>query len=167
MGIKRQTGPKPRSLHLLKQTGDRNHGSSPISKNPPKFDYALEATQPPESLSPYALEEWERLAPALRVNRLLSSGDISSFQMYCEAWAVWRTASDLINAPGFQLTREHPITGNVGKHPILAVRDDAHRQVLSLLSEFGLTPAARSKMSIDKDSDADGMDSFIQRRGTA
>ena len=67
--------------------------------------------------------------------------------MLAEAMQDWQDAAEAVAEHGawYECTKESGATMH-RQHPAVAARADAARRVQSLLSEFGLTPAARSKV---------------------
>jgi P27 family predicted phage terminase small subunit len=108
-------------------------------KPPPK------APTRPGWLLPEAKREWRRLAPELERLGLLTVADRAAFAGYCQAWARWRECEERIAAegavvPGHRaIMRKHPLT------PVAARYLDAMR---GFAQEFGLTPQARSRLSL-------------------
>ena len=61
------------------------------------------------------------------------------------AWAEWRHARGVLDL-------EEPYSedeaGKIRRHPATGVAADAWRRVSSMLAEFGLTPASRSRLQV-------------------
>ena len=61
----------------------------------------------------------------------------------CETWARWKTAQAIIENDGLTVTTSQ----GVGRHPAVAIAEAASRDYRSWAAEFGLTPAAESKLA--------------------
>jgi P27 family predicted phage terminase small subunit len=83
---------------------------------------------------------------------MLTSVDTSAFAAYCQAYARWRAAE-------LALAREaaaNPATagltvqdraGNVHTAPLVRIARNAAAQMMHHAAQFGLTPAARSRIA--------------------
>ncbi len=49
-------------------------------------------------------------------------------------------------------------------HPSAAMKADAWKRIRAMLSEFGMTPASRAKVSIDKQAEEDPFEAFLKKR---
>jgi P27 family predicted phage terminase small subunit len=104
----------------------------PIPPQPP---------EPPACLTGYALDEWYRLAPQLHERGLLSVLDVASFGAYCEAYKVWREASEMLARTPEQLVVD-------GKpNPLVRIARNAASQMIAIGSQFGLSPCARLRVA--------------------
>ena len=123
--------------------GDPGH--HPILPEPePRI--TAEVPPPPEYLDTYAKDEWLRLAPELHVIGLLTVADLHLFAIYCEAYGVWRMAMKKFADEGSILVVETE-RGGLMQNPALMANKVAARDMLAAAVQFGLTPAARRKLS--------------------
>lgn len=132
--------PKPPALRAL--TGGKpapDVGSTPV----PASDLT-----PPAFLSDRAAQHWPALARLLADMGVMADGDRLALALLTEALAEWIEAGETIAQHGatYECTTEAGAT-MYRAHPAVAQRADAARRVQSLLSEFGLTPAARAKVT--------------------
>jgi P27 family predicted phage terminase small subunit len=123
--------------------GKRNRGESPQPKKG--------APKPPHFLSGEALAEWGRIVPELESIGLLSVVDRSALTAYCEAWATFVSATEDIHERG---TMVRGRDGNAVKNPAVAMQRDALQQIKVWVTEFGLTPSARSRMQLPSEKPA-------------
>ena len=125
--------PKPTALKIIAG----NPGKRPINALEPNAGDI--DTKPPADLSEAATAHWERLAPMLAKSGVLKQSDRDLLFVYCESYAVWLDS-----------VRDGKI--NVS---LLA-------QLRQMLGEMGMTPAARSRIIVDKPKDkADGKARFF------
>jgi len=108
----------------------------------------LRDLDPPAFLSDRAAQHWPDLAGLLSDMGIMGDSDRIALSLLCEALAEWIEAGQTIAQHGatYECTTE---AGAVmfRAHPAVAQRADAARRVQSLLSEFGMTPAARAKVA--------------------
>ena len=116
--------------------------------------------QNPETLSPRAVGVWNKVVPMLEKYGVLSEFDQMAVQNLCETYAEWLTLNEYITyelkgKSSFEVyTREGAITYR--PYPEISQRAEVSKRLQSLLSDFGLTPAARSKVNtITKDKKED------------
>lgn len=143
-------GPRPTPTHLKLLRG--NSGRRPLNKNEPEPSAPLEPPPAPEFLSDYACAEWDRIAKELFRLRLLTGFDIAPLAAYCEAYAAWRTAVEKLKeaaardpvAAALTVTTRH---GGVMQNPLFLSMRQAANDMVRYASEFGFTPAARSRVN--------------------
>ena len=111
----------------------------------------VEAPLPPKHLTPEARTEWERIAPMLVRLKLLTKLDRAALSAYCQAWARHVEAEEQVaKASALAFTHNgYPIV-----NPWITISRQAVDQMARFIGEFGLTPAARSRISAP-DPDAD------------
>ena len=145
-------GRKPKSAEQKKLEG--NPGKRQI-KEGVKLTPAL--PDPPEDLTPRAAKEWNRVAPELFAAKILTNADRAALAMYCQAWADWENARIQISDTGMVIKLP---TGYEMQSPWVAIANRAQAQVIRIAAEFGLTPAARVRLAIEK---GDGDDPEAKR----
>jgi P27 family predicted phage terminase small subunit len=118
---------------------------------------------PPEvlNLDPVALDEWNRIAPQLAALGVLTRLDAVALSAYCMRFARMIESQKLIDRYGMLLLEGKKIRRN----PAIRFWNDALRELLRWGVEFGLTPASRSRIRIEKPQEEDALDQFL-RRGT-
>ena len=89
---------------------------------------------------------WRQLAPRLHAVGLLTEADVVGLGMLCEAIGQYLEARDLVTREGMVAISDK---GNAYHHPALAQMNTARGEVLRWAREFGMTPAARSRISVD------------------
>jgi len=155
------TPAKPTHLKIL----DGNPGKRPINRAEPK-----PRPKPPTMptwLSREAKAEWRRVVPELDRIGLLTLVDRAALAAYCEAWSLLRLAQADVEANGVthyvvEKTYDDGTTiyARVAKNPAVNVMRDAMATIRAFCSEFGLSPSARSRMTVpeaDSEEDAAGL----------
>ena len=143
-------GPKPIPTTLKVLRG--NPGHEKLNKNEPKPALLPQVPEPPPFLEGYAREEWNRLITELHRLQLVTMADINPLAAYCMAYHRWRTAEeslaemakrDLISK-GLMIKT---VGGNAIQNPLVGTANRAANDMVRYASEFGLTPAARARIS--------------------
>ena len=129
--------PKPTAIKVL----EGNPGKRPLNEHepvPPQGDISC-----PDWLEPEAKREWARLAPALEAMGVLTTADLMAFAGYCQAYARWREAEEFISQHGVFFKTP---SGYIQQVPQVSIAQQNLRIMQSFCSEFGLTPATRSRI---------------------
>ncbi len=108
---------------------------------------------PPEFLCEDAQNEWHRVACELHALGLLSVLDTMPLAAYCDAYARRVTAERLLRAMADKdaNTKGLLLKGSAGSamaNPLLKIARHAALDMVRYASEFGLTPVARSRLSV-------------------
>jgi P27 family predicted phage terminase small subunit len=130
--------PKPTRLKML--TG--NPGKRPLNENEPTPDVAIPDC--PAELSPVAKREWDRLVVKLGKLRILTHLDRAALAAYCGAYALWAEAMEQLQKYGTMIKSP---SGYPQQSPYLAVANRQAEIMMRIASEFGFTPASRSRIS--------------------
>jgi P27 family predicted phage terminase small subunit len=94
--------------------------------------------QPPHHLTPYALDEWRRLAPSARRLRTLTAATARTFELLCETLSTERRARELVEKNGIVIRTSHG--GSAKPYPAMRALETARDQASVLLKAFGLSP---------------------------
>jgi P27 family predicted phage terminase small subunit len=90
-----------------------------------------------------AKKEWLRIAPELAALGLLARIDRSGLAIYCESYARWIGA--IVHMQKYGVVIKSP-SGYPIQSPYVGIANKAGEQVRLMLAEFGMTPAARSRV---------------------
>lgn len=138
---------KPTTLHLLEGTfrPDRHNVNEPIIQKPD-----LVKLRVPAYLSPQAKRIYKHLREVLLKIRVVSEADRTALEIMAEAYAEFRLAEKQLRDDGitYNHTDEYGNT-TIKPHPAVRIKQMAYTRWKSLASEFGLTPAARTKVSAE------------------
>lgn len=104
----------------------------------------------PAWLSTQAKREWKRLAPELVRLGVLTHLDRDSLAVYCEAVVHYRQAAELIDRSAVLVKSGG---GRLVKNPALQVARDQAAIIRGFAREPGLTPSARSGISVPEAED--------------
>lgn len=129
--------PEPTSLRMLRG----NPGRRPVNGNESRP--RTEIPPCPAHLSAEAKREWRRTARLLADLGLLARIDRAALSIYCEAWARWVEAERAMQQYGVMMKSPG---GYPQQSPYLAVANRAMEQIRQSIAEFGMSPAARSRV---------------------
>jgi P27 family predicted phage terminase small subunit len=130
----RETKPK-----ALKEITSSQHTHSPEARET-KPVRMLEC--PPE-LGPLARQEWDRIVGELTSKGVLSSFDRGPLAVYCNAYAHYFEAMEEVQKYGAMIKSPN---GYPVQSPYLAVANRHADTMIRIASEFGFTPASRSRI---------------------
>jgi len=129
-----------------------------------------------------ARKEWKRLAPELYRLGLLTRLDRAALAAYCIACGQLEEVEQELSRmkklhremsrlrkknPGMKMEVSNGMVsitsnGNAVMEPLLSVRKQAMEQMHKFLAEFGMTPASRSRIEVDKARKSDDpMEEFL------
>jgi P27 family predicted phage terminase small subunit len=143
-------GPRPTPTYLKLLRG--NPGKQRLNKNEPRPTIPAQCPEPPTWLSDYAKEEWRHVAPEAFQLHLLTVLDTACFSAYVESYARWRTAEEALalmaaNDPVMHGLIVRGKRGTAIENPLVYTSRQAARDMVRYASEFGMTPAARSRIA--------------------
>lgn len=147
--------PLPTAVKILE--GDRGKGRRPLNRNEPVPN--ADQVKCPTWLMPEAKKEWKRLAPSLVAMGVLTNHDVSNFAGYCEAYARWKEAEEFLIQHG---TIFKTPSGYVQQVPQVSIALQNLKQMQSLATEFGLTPASRARLFANGGEASDAEDPMEQ-----
>lgn len=148
----------PPQLHLLRgdpsKLGQRKLGSLLDEVVRPE----VEIPEPPRSLDKEALAEWKRITPHLAKLGLVSQIDRAALSAYCTAWGDYAWAEARIKALNAEAKSEGDKSGERGRvwntpsgykqmSVPLQIRNRAMEMMAKFLSDFGMSPAARTRVT--------------------
>ncbi len=148
---------KPTNLKML-DGGAKTHPER-INKNEPKPELTI--PDMPDWLSKDAKAEWERFAGELHKIGCISVIDRTAFAAYCQSFSRWKAMEEVIQKGGFFLRAGN---GTLIPHPAVGMANTSQKQMQSFMSEFGMTPVARSRISVDKQPEKDPFAELMERQ---
>lgn len=156
---RRGPAPKPTALRLV----GKDPGKRPRRENEPRPD-AMQEGHVPEWLPEAAKEVWRQYVPMLAKCGLARSVDVIALARYCEMLAryirltQWLWANEHLYA-----LRAEPKKGrktgriiSLREHPNVEAQRKLNKMMIVLEREFGMTPAARTRITIDGAKGAQG-----------
>lgn len=155
--IGRPPGPPPTPTPLRLVKG--NPGHRPLPENEPQPEQV--PPEKPDWLGEVASKEWDRITYELAALGLVTRLDRAALVSYCRAWAAVVKLEKCIDVDGWRVA-----TGNGGwkRNPDVASLNEAWRRIYAMAAEFGMTPAARSRIDAPGRKPADPLEELSQRR---
>lgn len=139
----------PKSVAMKRLAGNPGKRKLPHSELKP----APTAPERPTFLRGEARREWKRITAELDRLGLLASTDLAVLAMYCSAWGRYYEAEKMVKKHGMTMTTPN---GYQQKSAWLQIADKAHDQLRRLVTELGLSPAARNRVVAEPKDDDDG-----------
>lgn len=139
--------PKPTALKVV----EGNRGKRALNKQEPDPEYlAVENLAAPGWLDLRARAVWDEIAPPLQKARLVAIIDIPLLAMACVAIAQFRYAAERVG--------DSPVRAADGEkgemlNPWLIVQSMSFKQAVAILREFGVGPAARTRIALQPQMD--------------
>lgn len=152
-------GRPPKPTRMKELAG--NPGKRSLNKTEPKPS----GKRPPcpAHIQGEAKKEWNRVTKQLLAQGLLSEVDRAALAAYCQAWARWVQAEEEMRKQDFCMVtltdKGYPVVS-----PWLGVANQSMKQMLRFLTEFGMTPASRSKVTVIKEAELDDYEEFLKRK---
>lgn len=132
---------KPTALKLIQG----NPGNHPIIEDEPA-PTLLEFEEAPEHLSEVAKQKWPEMVALLSRNNVFTEMDVDLLALYCEADATEKMAFAKLEK--YKWIVKSPKSGYPVANPFVAIYNNACDRKAKIMSEFGLGPAARTRISI-------------------
>ncbi len=138
--------PKPTRIKVL--TG--NPGKRPLNTDEPNPEPVVPEC-PPE-LGPVARQEWDRLSGELGSLKILTALDRAALAAYCNAYGLWAEAIKAIQKYG---TMVKSPSGYPIQSPYVSIANRQAEIMMRIASEFGFTPASRSRIAMPAKPESD------------
>jgi len=156
-GTKGHSGRKPTPTRLKLLHG--NPGKRPLNENEPQPAPRLPSA--PAHLSKEARKEWRRSGHLLLEMGLITDLDRAAFAAYCQSWSRWVEAEEALKTYGMMLRGPNNLPV---RSPYLQVANQAMDQLRGLLSDFGMSPSSRSRVSASPMADEEDEFEALLRR---
>jgi len=144
----------PKEIKILR--GDR---ASRINSSQPVVKSLY--LKSPDWLDKQAKETFEVLAPLLHKMNVVSESDKLALEMLCDAYSEYRIARKFIQENGstYKCVTANGIMNRT--RPEVAIVNDSWKRVRSMMSEFGLTPSSRNKVSAIGKNEENPLENFL------
>ncbi|MBW1251963.1 MULTISPECIES: phage terminase small subunit P27 family [Pantoea] len=154
-------GPPKTPTHLQLVRG--NPSKRAVNKNEPKPPSGVPTT--PKHFSKQEKYWFKRLGDELDCMGVITKLDGMALELLIGAYIEWRTHRDYLDEEGETYTTKTQ-TGDtlIKAHPRVAMMADAWKRLRGMMSEFGMTPASRSKVNTGGTGEVDPFDEFLKAR---
>ncbi len=150
-------GRRPIPLEMKLLTG--NPGKRRLNRREPKGRPGVPPC--PQHLRGVARDAWHRIGRRLKTLRVITDADADALELVCTAYAEYRAALAVVARRGRTYATRTANGIIVRKRPEVAIASEAWWRVKSMLVEFGLTPAARTRIVADHSDSDDQVDEFL------
>lgn len=145
--------PMPTQLKLL-----RGNPGKQRMNDEPQPDSEIDVPKPPDFISGYAADEWWRTGTELFRLGLLTKVDVPALAAYCSAYGHWRQAEESLarmaaNDPLMHGKIIKTKYGDAAVNPLVSIARKHAGDMVRYAAEFGLTPAARTRISAGNSGD--------------
>lgn len=141
-----QAGPAGKSIAEHKRHGtyrqDR-HGNVDLPNEPPPM---------PGDIGPRAQVFWRQMIENAEFAGVLSRVDGPALRLMAESWEVYLDAQEELSRNGIVVTQVTQAGENSKANPAIVIRNQAWKQIIDGLRQFGMTPASRHGMHISGES---------------
>jgi len=139
---RRGPAPQPTNIRIL----HGNPGKRPLNGNEPQP--RRERPSCPRWLTAEARKEWKRVVPELDRLGVLTIVDRAALTTYCQAWARYVEAEAMLTQYGSVLKSNK--SDYIQVSPYATISKQMALLIKAFCQEFGLTPASRSRISVNK-----------------
>lgn len=138
--------PTPTVLKVLRG----NPGRRPLNPNEPRPQSGVPPC--PKHLDEQARQEWDRITAELAAVGLITGLDMAYLAAYCQAYSRVQKLEAKVQRLGEcipELGPDRKATGRFLPNPYYSALNRAYRTMASFGSEFGLSPASRTRLEVD------------------
>lgn len=141
------TGRKPLAIEDKVARGNPGQRKLPDENERVQQKLLFKMPPPPAYLGEYGTKEWLRTGPELVRMKMLGASDLPAFESYCMNIQLMIDARLDIAENGMT------VIGHRGRvrNPAIAAFGQASTAIRGFVSEFGLSPSARSRIRIPVD----------------
>lgn len=151
--------PKPKAIKELQG----NPGKRAINKNEPKVE--VQELKAPIHLPQKAKTAFKQLSSEFAQAGVLTSLDAKALELLCDTYSEYRDLKAQLNKDGFTQRVVSTQGGETIKaHPAVSMMHKSRDQIVSMLREFGATPSARTRVSVNTPDEEDPLDKFLNSR---
>ncbi|HEY3972334.1 MAG TPA: phage terminase small subunit P27 family [Candidatus Sulfotelmatobacter sp.] len=171
MGAKGSGGHNKKPSKLKAIQG--NAGKRKINHREPKPTPGIPLMPAHLAKDPVAKAKWKELVPILNRMGVLTTADGDGLAAYCALFSQWVKCEAAIRKLGMFTADVDETSGlaKIKQNPAVRVKADTLRLMRQFENEFGLTPAARSNLSVGQGRDLepdvkaqDALQNFIDRK---
>jgi P27 family predicted phage terminase small subunit len=137
-----KSGPPPLATQTKRDRG--NPGKRRLNEAEPAPRIGM--PEQPANLSDEAAVHWPVFGSELLAIRVLTVADSWALGQLCEAYADYIRTRDILAAEGEYQEVKTQFGSSLRAHPALAIKIDADKRLRAWISEFGLTPAQRTRV---------------------
>lgn len=138
----------PAQVHFLRGNPSKKSAAELAALGAQGLDAAVEAPTCPSFLTKDAKAEWKRIIDDLVSLGIVAKIDRAELAIYCQAYADWKKAREMIAALGDAGYVENTPSGYKQMAAWMQVANRAEERMRTAGAAFGLSPSARSKLRV-------------------
>jgi len=148
----------PTELKLLKGTLEKSR----VLKDEMKPDNIVNIPYPPEWLGDVAKKEWYAITKELHKLKMLTNLDLSMLAVYCNEIQTYIECQEMIKIKTRVQIIKNPdgTLKSQNQSAYQRIANDSVMKAIKIASEFGLTPASRTRIGTGQIMDSD--DPFVE-----
>lgn len=154
-------GPPKTPTHLALVKG--NPSKRAVNKKEPKPPSGVPPV--PKHLDKMGKYWFKRIGEELDAVGVMTTLDSKALELLIEAYTEYRQHCDVLTEEGYTYKTVSATGEDIVKaHPAAVMKSDAWKRIRAMLSEFGMTPASRSKVGASGPAEADPLEEFLKKR---
>lgn len=143
-----------------------------VKGNPSKRAVNKKEPKPPSGVPPIPKhfdkmgKYWfKRIGEELDAVGVMTTLDGKALELLIEAYTEYRQHCDVLAEEGYTYKTVSATGEDIVKaHPAAVMKSDAWKRIRAMLTEFGMTPASRSKVGAKGPAEADPLEEFLKKR---
>jgi P27 family predicted phage terminase small subunit len=149
----------PTRLALVKG----NPSKRAINKNEPKPPSGVPPT--PKHFDKMGKYWFKRIGDELAAVGVMTTLDGKALELLIEAYTEYRQHCEVLAEQGYTYKTVSATGEDIVKaHPAAVMKSDAWKRIRAMLTEFGMTPASRSKVGAKGPAEVDPLEEFLKKR---
>ena len=138
----------PTNILKMKNSDAAKYSRSLKEPQPPKD----ETLQPTENLDDQELDVWQDLVNTLSSLNVDHLVDARTATRYAQLYVQYRKLQQFVNQHGvsYPVRDRNGNVKDIKMFPEVRARDSAHEKLFAIERQFGLTPASRANIELDK-----------------
>lgn len=153
-------GPPKTPSHLQLVRG--NPSKRPINKNEPKPPSGVPPT--PKYFDKRGKYWFKKIGEELNALGVMSQLDAKALELLVEAYVEYRHHCEVLDEEGYTYKNKTESGLMIKAHPAAIMKADVWKRIRAMLSEFGMTPSARTKVNVKGPEQEDPLDVFLKKR---
>lgn len=113
----------------------------------------------PEDIEEAAKEYIQSVIDMLESNGVMETVDTAALTMLARNYSIFIKASKQLEEEGLTVTSDR---GNLAAHPAIKIANDAQTKAMKVMTEFGLTAKARTKLPKMETAESSPLEEFAK-----
>ena len=133
--------PVPTALKIVRGT------DQPCRVNPDEPVIASDKIIRPPHVKGAAKKFWEQFVPTMQAAGIISNADVPGIEALCRKYAEWNQYQKAAERDGLIIMK---VNGDLVASPYISLAQKSFDSFRLMLTEFGMTPSSRTKVSTIK-----------------